>query len=175
MLKSNFAYVSSAMWFHDSRPSLGSGQSIYPICMLNRTVPGEFLEINQCFLNIHIPRFQQIIYDLIPGTWSSVPFTFAAENSSDLTVTMLICVDNCNSTLWSFYLLYTNTSHEFFAASLWHLIDDIQKNFKLTHHSLSDEEFFAIGDDTYAVYINGTRPVFCPLPIHVYEACQYRP
>ena len=60
VLKSNFAYVSSAMWFHDSRPSLGSGQTIYPICMLNRTVPGEFLEINQCFLNIHIHRFQQI-------------------------------------------------------------------------------------------------------------------
>ena len=55
----NFACVSSAMWFHDSHPSLGSGQSIYPNCMLNRTVPGEFLEINQCFLHIHIVhRFQ---------------------------------------------------------------------------------------------------------------------
>ena len=54
----NFGYVSSAM-FHGSQPSLGSGQGCYPICMLNRTDPGEFLEINQCLLNIHIPRFQQ--------------------------------------------------------------------------------------------------------------------
>ena len=68
-----------------------------------------------------------LIYDLIPGTRSSAPFTLAAEFSSDLTVTMLICGDSCSSTLWSFYLLYTNTSHEFFTASPWHLIDDIDK------------------------------------------------
>ena len=52
------------MWFHDSQPSegsLGSGQGIYPKCILNRTDPGEFLEINQCLLNIHIHRFQQLI------------------------------------------------------------------------------------------------------------------
>ena len=68
-----------------------------------------------------------LIYDLIPGTRSSAPFTLAAEFSSDLTVTMLICGDSCSSTLCSFYLLYTNTSHEFFTASPWHLIDDIDK------------------------------------------------
>ena len=63
LLKSNFACVSSAMWFHDSRPSLGSGQSIYPICMISRTAPGELEERIRhfsCFLNhFHIPRFQQ--------------------------------------------------------------------------------------------------------------------
>ena len=69
----NTACVSSAK-FHDSQPSLGSGQSIYPICMLNRTVPGEFLEINSCFLNIHIPRFQHVAAVRRQGTASPALF-----------------------------------------------------------------------------------------------------
>ena len=52
------------LWFHDSQPSLGNGQSIYSNCMLNRTVPGEFLERIQCFLNIHIPRLQHICFHI---------------------------------------------------------------------------------------------------------------
>ena len=46
----SFGYVSSAMWFHDSQPSLGSGRACYPNCMISRTAPGELEETIRHFM-----------------------------------------------------------------------------------------------------------------------------
>ena len=60
------------MWFHDSPPPLSSGQSIYLNRILNRTVPGEFLEINQSMLLEYL------------HTWISTPTIYPNEKDGDL-------------------------------------------------------------------------------------------